>query len=999
MPGFGGGAFLVASEDGSDAYSFDASGRHLRTISRRTGKTIFSFAYNSNGLVIALSDNIGRRVTVDRDQSGRAISITSPSGQSTALGFDSFGNLSRLEGPDLKPSLFTFSQTGLLREIIGQNGDTSRVSYDSTGRLTAGENEDGGLMTVSLVPVPLGQAVTLTSAAGTPLSITANRLASGELFVTGSLAGIREERTIQPDGTIVTRMPNGSVSTILRRAEAIEEEPVPVYDATLSIPSNSGVRTKTLHTGVAVLRDVDGDIAVQTDTTVVNGRVKLTRYDRVTRTITTTSALGRKSSAWLDTLGRLVRDSIPGLGVASYGYDAGGRLATMSRGGHNLTVQYDSAGNLAARTVDGRTTYFRSDVNGRVTAKIAPNGDSVLTTFDAEGAVTSIQPTGRLAHTFTHTPSGFMASYTPPPLSTGTTPTLISYNLDGKPVRVVLPGQDSLILAYETSGALKSINAREGSYGFGYDAAGRLVSATSPFGEALTMEYAGPFRSRQVWSGSVAGDVAITYNNDFAPATETISGGNGIAYNYDADLMLRSAGALTISRRASDGLPDALTLNAVRTEQSYDTGARLINTATSLTSGTSLYSVTIGRDALARIVSRSETVLGVRSEWTYAYDTTARLRTVTRDGASVAAYDYDANGNRIRSTDQQGVRAATFDAQDRLLTNTGVSFGYEPSGFLKWKARGNDTTTYAYSSLGALIAVQLSTGINIEYKVDARGRRIGKMVNGTLVKGWLYGVGDEILAEVGPSVVGGVNNVASRFIYGNHRDIPEYMVRGGVTYRLVTDERGSVRLVVNAATGEVAQRIEYDAFGQVMLNTNPGFQPFGYASGLFDEQTGLVRFGARDYDAESGRWTSKDPIGFKGGTTNLYEYAFNDPINRTDRTGLDATTADQSVAIALAATIATFVMDRFLQTRSDITAATESLLRSLIVESRREEAEIRAAIKAVTGEPATDPQYQCMSEEIHDCKENGEGGSKNSRGDFTWDELVRMARELFGPRP
>jgi len=68
-------------------------------------------------------------------------------------------------------------------------------------------------------------------------------------------------------------------------------------------------------------------------------------------------------------------------------------------------------------------------------------------------------------------------------------------------------------------------------------------------------------------------------------------------------------------------------------------------------------------------------------------------------------------------------------------------------------------------------------------------------------------------------------------------------------------------------------------------NTNPGFQPFGFAGGLHDPDTGLVRFGARDYDAEIGRWTAKDPIGFGGGTTNLYEYCANDPVNCIDPTG------------------------------------------------------------------------------------------------------------------
>jgi RHS repeat-associated protein len=79
--------------------------------------------------------------------------------------------------------------------------------------------------------------------------------------------------------------------------------------------------------------------------------------------------------------------------------------------------------------------------------------------------------------------------------------------------------------------------------------------------------------------------------------------------------------------------------------------------------------------------------------------------------------------------------------------------------------------------------------------------------------------------------------------------------------------------------------MDYDDFGNVLLDTNPGFTPFGFAGGIYDYQTKLLRFGARDYDPETGRWTSKDPIGFRGGLANLYGYTLPDPLNSSDITG------------------------------------------------------------------------------------------------------------------
>jgi len=82
--------------------------------------------------------------------------------------------------------------------------------------------------------------------------------------------------------------------------------------------------------------------------------------------------------------------------------------------------------------------------------------------------------------------------------------------------------------------------------------------------------------------------------------------------------------------------------------------------------------------------------------------------------------------------------------------------------------------------------------------------------------------------------------------------------------------------------------MEYDAWGRILSDSNPGFQPFAFAGRLHDRRTSLVNFGARDYMPRIARFTSKDPARFIAGDTNLYAYAEGDPVNNTDAGGLVA---------------------------------------------------------------------------------------------------------------
>jgi RHS repeat-associated protein len=418
----------------------------------------------------------------------------------------------------------------------------------------------------------------------------------------------------------------------------------------------------------------------------------------------------------------------------------------------------------------------------------------------------------------------------------------------------------------------------------------------------LTFTYDGSLLRSEQWSGAlVNGTVTRTYNNDLQIETLQV-GPQPIDFDYDLDGMVKKAGTLDPIIYTNDGLLKSTALGNITETWTYSPFAE-VESYTAKFGPDVLYSYTIpsptdptpGRDKLGRIRKKLETIEGVNLNYAYTYDPAGRLQAVGGSGTGGVSprYDYDANGNRLSGWTTQSLFGGVYDNQDRLIEYTTFPGGttiynYTDNGELKSKDGPEGTTTYTYDALGNLRKVLLPNGTPITYLVDGRNRRIGKKEGGILRQAFLYKDQLNPVAELD-----GAGKLVSEFVYATKANVPDYMIHHNdpqsgqtTTYRIISDHLGSVRLVVNVTDGTIAQRIDYDEFGVVLQDTNPGFQPFGFAGGIYDSDTGLVRFGARDYDPQVGRWTAKDPIRFAAGELNLLGYVSNDPINSIDPSGL-----------------------------------------------------------------------------------------------------------------
>jgi RHS repeat-associated protein len=878
------GSVTVSSDDGRESFVFGDGFRHLRTLDTTTGALLYQFGYDPNGYLVGIVDGDGNMTRIEREADGTPLAIVSADDQRTVLALDPNGYLATITHPDGESHRMAYTEDGLLTSFTDPRDNASVYGYDSLGRLIETENAAGGGWTLSRTELTNGYESSMTTAEGRTTRYRVEQLSSGDKLRTNTHPDSTVEITrTAPGGQRTVTTPDGSTIELEEGADPRfgVNSPVPALRM-IATPAGKLARITTERSATLAHSHDPLSHTELVETVSRNGRSFTSRYTAADRTWHHSSPAGREQTLVLDEQGRVTQQVQAGLAPMTYAYDARGRLEGMIQAPNTprerrFALGYDEDGWLASVSDPlSRTLAYEYDAAGRVIRQTLPDGREIGYQYDPNGNLIALLPPGRDAHLFSYSPVNLEEQYTPPDLSGADTITRYQYNLDRQLTRIERPDGKTVALGYGLGGRLEQMTLARGQYRHDYHpATGQPIGITAPDGGTLAFGWDGFLPTSETWSGEVSGTVLRDYDNDFR-LTDLDINGTSIAFGYDDDGLLTNAGDLSITRNSQHGLPTGTLLGSMATTRDYNEFGEPARDSAAMDNAP-LLDITYTRDRLGRIQEITEMIDGVTTVHAYGYDLAGRLVTATRAGVTTS-WTYDSNGNRTRVN---GMQVASYDAQDRLLSHGTASYTYTANGELESKTEGGATTRYDYDELGNLLQVTLPGDITLDYMVDGRNRRIGKKVNGTLVQGFLYQDQLNPVAELD-----GEGNVTARFVYADKPHVPAYMIKEGITYRILSDHLGSPRLIVHAGTGEVVQRLDYDAWGNILTDTNPGIQPFGFAGGIYDQYTGLVRFGARDYDPENARWISKDPIRFDGNDANLYAYVGNNPLNYIDPHGL-----------------------------------------------------------------------------------------------------------------
>lgn len=872
----------VPSADGTEVFVFDAEDRHVATLDGLTGITLRRFEYD-RGRLVAVTDQGTTRI--DRGADGTPTAIVGPFGGRTSLETGPDGALAVLTDPAGGRFRFSYAPGRLLTGLVDPRGGQSSFEFDPDGRLVRWMDPAGGVTTLVRTVDGSRTCITVSRPGGESMVYEQTRLAGGSrrrMSECGGVGAATEEigptraRTIKrADGALAQA--NVSIDPLLPGVER-------VASSTRTTPSGRTLRVES---------------AIETDSGPVGTMVGRARRERImssdalwrvawdpgARTVTYATPEGRESRVRLDDAGCVVAVEVPGRDVTRLAYDERGRLQAAEQGPWRETWAFDDARRVVTTSnANGGRSEIESDLAGRPIRFTSPAGGSVRIEYDPAGAPARVTLPGGGVHAFTAGAVGLIERRQSPAGAT----TIGRFDEDRHLVEVALPGGRRIGSRYGTGGRLEERTFPEGAVTFGYGAApDRLarVERTAADGtiQGLVLEYDGDLLVGLASEGPATGRFAYRLDHAGRLAGTTLDGGPETPVGRDRDGRIVLDGPVAFDRGGSGADIARMAIGGAEIRIQRDGRGRVVGRTVSA-AGRELHALAFEYDAADRLTARTERVSGSDSRVEYGRDADGRLTRVVGSSGDMAA-EYDLNGNRTALHRGGAMEPSRHDADDRLIELAGAGVQIDADGFITGMPDGR---RFEYSARGELLSATTPDGERVAYGYDGFGRRVSRTTaDGTTA--YLYGDPDRPLRITAIRTPTGID----RLWYDDEGALVA-IERGDKQFVVASDQVGTP-LAVYAVDGTMVVQFNRDAWGGVDRSPMAVGWPLeiGFAGGIEDPATGLVRFGRRDYDPSTGRWTAQDPAGLGASDWNLYAYCGNDPVGFVDRSGLGFQTPAQ----------------------------------------------------------------------------------------------------------